>query len=224
MYLFLHGALGAATQFDTFFSQYPEIKSTAISLNFPGHGGLPATESFSLSYLGANIIQYLDDNDIAQTHLFGYSMGGYIALYLAWQYPERIHSVITLNTKLDWTPEVAAKMQSMMDPAKISVKAPQVAAQMAAVHAPGDWTELAAETARFLEVLASGGGLPDAAFSLISAPVVMLRGEKDHVVTAQECERIAALIPHARYAEVPESGHQWEQVQFSAIAGFFSKS
>ncbi len=224
MYLFLHGALGAATQFDTFFSQYPEIKSAAFSLNFPGHGGVPAIQSFSLPYLGTSVVQYMDDNGIAQTHLFGYSMGGYVALYLAWQYPERIQSITTLNTKLDWTPEVVTRMQGMMDPAKISAKAPQVAAQMAAIHAPGDWTQLAAETARFLEVLASGGGLPEAAFPLISAPVVMLRGEKDHVVTAQECERVAALIPHARYAEVPESGHQWEQVQFAELAGVFKKS
>lgn len=224
MYLFLHGALGAATQFDTFFSQYPEIKNIARALNFPGHGGIDATESFSLSYFGSSVISFMDEYSIHKANFFGYSMGGYIALYLAWQYPDRIQSVTTLNTKLDWTPEVVARMQGMMDPAKISAKAPQVAAQMAETHAPGDWTALAADTGRFLEVLASGGGLPDAAFPLISTPVLILRGDKDHIVTAQECERVAALIPHATYKEVSESGHQWEQVRLSEIAGLISKS
>lgn len=224
MHLFLHGALGAANQFDSFFSQYPEIKNTALSLNFPGHGGLHSDQSFSLSYLGESVIRYMDAHDIARCHLFGYSMGGYIALYLAWQYPERIESVTTLNTKLDWTPEVVARMQGMMDPAKILAKAPQVAAQMASTHAPGDWTELAAETGRFLEVLATGGGLPETSFSSISCPVLLLRGDKDHVVTAQECERVTQLMPNAAYLEVAESGHQWEQVRLSEIAGLLNKS
>ncbi len=223
MYLFLHGALGAANQFDTFFSQYPEIRKTSFALNFPGHGGHHSNHSFSLSHLGESVIRYMDEHGIARCHLFGYSMGGYIALYLAWQYPERIESVTTLNTKLDWTPEVVTRMQGMMDPIKILAKAPQVAVQMATTHAPADWTELAAETGRFLEVLATGGGLPDTSFSSILCPVLLLRGEKDHVVTAQECERIIQLIPNGRYQEVPESGHQWEQVRLSEIAGLINK-
>ena len=46
----------------------------------------------------------------------GHSMGGYVALKLALKRPELVDRIITLGTKFNWTPEVAAKEVKMLNP------------------------------------------------------------------------------------------------------------
>ena len=61
---------------------------------------------------------------------------------MTWKYPERVQSVTTYGTKLDWSPEVAAAMSRMFDPEKIEAKAPQLAEALAQAHGPENWKSL----------------------------------------------------------------------------------
>jgi pimeloyl-ACP methyl ester carboxylesterase len=217
MMILLHGALASAAQFDTLRAQLsPDLPVWPI--NLPGHGGLPAESEFSLDAFATAVLAYCDERQIAHLSLFGYSMGGYVALYLAWKYPERVSKVITLNTKLEWNPTVAAQMQGMMDTAKIIAKAPALAAQFEAYHAPEDWQKVAARTGAFMRDLGEGRGLPEAAFSQINCPVTLLRGEKDKVVSVEECQWAQERLPRGYYREIPESGHLLEQVDLGLLA------
>jgi len=70
-----------------------------------GHGATPLRdrplriESFADAVLAA-----MDGANVGPADVFGYSMGGYIALYLAATSPDRVQRVATLATKLAWTP------------------------------------------------------------------------------------------------------------------------
>lgn len=60
-------------------------------MDLPGHGtsvGLPQ-EPYTFEEAACSIIQLLDELQIDQAALVGYSMGGRLALYLALHYPER---------------------------------------------------------------------------------------------------------------------------------------
>jgi esterase/lipase len=81
--LFIHGALASNTQFTQVISLLNE-QFDCHAINLPGHGGelIPAS-GLTFEEFSQAILNYLDKNNIEQTHLFGFSMGGYAGLYFA---------------------------------------------------------------------------------------------------------------------------------------------
>ena len=214
--ILLHGALGSSAQMSAIQSAL-DAERPVYNLDLPGHGGIPAEEPFSMDLFGRALLDLLDTKNIAFADLYGYSMGGYIALWFAWKFPERVRLVKTLGTKLDWTPETAAGMVRMFDPEKIEAKAPQLAQHLATVHAPLDWKLLCRQTSDFLQRLGAGAGIPDDAFSRIGCPVHIGRGDADQVVGMEECEKVAALLPDGHLhvlAGVPHGMERGGEVYF----------
>lgn len=207
--LLLHGALGAGAQFDALKAILPQHLPVHAP-DLPGHGSRAPEEIFSLEMFSNALLQYLDEHKIESAAIFGYSMGGYAALHLAMSRPERIQSIVTYGTKLDWTPEIAARMTGMVDSGKIEAKAPALAAYLSEMHA--DWKMLCAETADFMRLLGNGGGLQERDFAHIPCPVTIIRGEADNVVTEEESRRTAALIPRGNFHSLPEGLHPFEKV------------
>ncbi len=217
--IFLHGALGSAAQFDALQAQMPENQDD-FALNFPGHGGVPANEPFSMRLFANAVLKFLDEKNIAQTDIFGYSMGGYVALWLAWKHPERVRSVTTYGTKLDWNPEVAAGMGRMFDPEKIEAKAPQLAESLSKIHGSEYWKPLCQSTAKFLHDLGNGLGLTSNAFGEIRCPVTIGWGDLDNVVTEAESRQTAEAIPQGRLEILAGGKHLIEQVDAGQLARF----
>ena len=112
--LFLHGAIGAADQLQPIADQL-KIKFHTHLFNFSGHGGKPQTEPFSIPTFAAEVLNYLEEHKITKINIFGYSMGGYVALYLAKHHPEKINTIFTLATKFLWTPAIAQQEIKMLN-------------------------------------------------------------------------------------------------------------
>ena len=209
MILCLHGALGTAAQFDTIRPYFPE-NIPVLAPTLPGHGNEVLDHAYSLSYFAAAVLDILDQAKITQTDIFGYSMGGYLALWLAWKHPTRVRRIVTLNTKLDWTPESAERMGNMFDPEKIVSKVPQLAEALAKTH--DDWRKVAQYSADFVQSLGAGHGLPQEAFQQINCPVFVLRGELDTTVSEAESQEVAAWLPNGQYAAITGGKHALEQL------------
>ena len=85
--ILLHGAIGATDQL------LPLSKSLAAKgfkvhcLCFSGHGTLAFNELFSIEQFAAELYQFIIEKNLLEPDIFGYSMGGYVALYLAVQKP-----------------------------------------------------------------------------------------------------------------------------------------
>jgi pimeloyl-ACP methyl ester carboxylesterase len=209
MILCLHGALGTAAQFDTIRPYFPE-NIPVLAPTLPGHGNEVLDHAYSLSYFAAAVLDILDQAKITQTDIFGYSMGGYLALWLAWKHPTRVRRIVTLNTKLDWTPESAERMGNMFDPEKIVSKVPQLAEALAKTHE--DWRKVAQYSADFVHSLGAGYGLPQEAFQQINCSVLVLRGELDTTVSEAESQEVAAWLPNGQYAAITGGKHALEQL------------
>lgn len=97
---------------------------TVHTLNFSGHGGKSTTDAFSIPLFAQEVLRYLDEQQLSSVAIFGFSMGGYVALYLASQHPERISYVFSLGTKFSWTPEISVREVRMLDVAGIKEKVP----------------------------------------------------------------------------------------------------
>ncbi|MFN0214734.1 MAG: alpha/beta fold hydrolase [Saprospiraceae bacterium] len=223
MNIFLHGALGSAAQMKVLQAQMPENQQN-FALDFPGHGGAPNSEPFSMGLFSNSILRFMDEKNIAQTNIFGYSMGGYVALWFAWKHSDRVQTVTTYGTKLDWTPEVAAGMSRMFDPEKIETKAPQLAESLSKAHGTEHWKPLCHKTANFLQDLGNGLGLPSYAYGEIQCPVTIGWGELDHVVTEAESRQVAEAIPGARFEILAGGKHLIEQVEPANLARFILKN
>jgi len=213
----LPGALGAAPQFDELRAHFAENEAVyAFSLS--GHGNSAPDAPFSMSLFAASLLRFLDDHNLPKVNIFGYSMGGYIALYVAALYPDRVSAVATYGTKLDWSPAVADQMKRMFDPEKIALKAPQLAESLAVLHA--DWQALCRYTADFLVDLGNGQGLQDGMFANITCPVSIGRGTEDHVVGLDESLRVAQMLKFGKLVEIPGGKHQMELVDSNILFKF----
>src|SRR5688572_25311470 len=111
--LLLHGALGSKSQFRDL-SKILEKDFIVHSMDFSGHGGNTLTnEPFSIELFADDILNWQNENQIKKCDIFGYSMGGYSALYLARYHPHKVRRIFTLATKFEWTEDIAAREVKM---------------------------------------------------------------------------------------------------------------
>ena len=217
--LLLHGALGSAAQFDTL-RQELSADRVVFAPGFPGHGGQSTDTEFSIACFAESVLGFLDKHNLPQVDIFGYSMGGYVAYWLARQRPERVGRIITLGTKLAWSPETAAQETAMLNPEKIAAKVPAFAQMLADRHAPADWQVVVRKTADVLHNLGNGAALGPDNFRAIACPVVVGLGEADNMVTREESEQVAAWLPNGRFEVLPGVKHPFEQVDQKMLAGW----
>ncbi|MDX1907931.1 MAG: alpha/beta hydrolase [Bacteroidia bacterium] len=214
--LLLHGALGSAAQMAPLQALFaPDMQ--AHTLNFSGHGGRPAAGPYQIEQFVRDTLAYLDEEGIAVCDIVGYSMGGYVALALAFLAPARVRRIVTLGTKFDWRPETAAAETRMLQPEVVAAKVPRFAALLAERHAPLDWKQVMLETARMLADLGDGGALPRACFELIPHPTLLMLGDRDQMVTLAETQTIADSLPQGHVYQVPDTPHPFEQVDVGRI-------
>src|SRR5687768_6245802 len=99
--LLLHGAIGSSEQLKPLADNLSKDFHVHL-FDFPGHGGKPLPAGFSIQFFAESVVEYLNKNNLLKVSVFGYSMGGYVAMYLAKHYPLLIDHVITLATKFEW--------------------------------------------------------------------------------------------------------------------------
>jgi len=144
-------------------------------------------------------------------------MGGYVALYLAKQHPERIEKIFTLATKFDWTPEGAAKEAAMLNPIVINEKVPKFAASLEQLHG-NKWKDLMYKTADMMLGLGKDPALKDEDFAQITIPVLLSVGDNDAMVTIAETENVQGLILKSKLLVLPDTIHPIDRVNHEALA------
>lgn len=217
--LLLHGALGSTDQF-TGLQKYLIPEFEVFDLNFPGHGGKPFGEAtFSIDGFVTEVVEFLEAQKIQKISIFGYSMGGYVALSLALKHPELVENIFTLGTKMQWNPEIAAREVKMLNPEVIESKVPQFAAALQKRHAPNDWKELLRKTAQLMTGLGNGQAIPLPAFSGITQKIVIGRGSLDNMVSQEESAAVADILPNGTLKIFEGFKHPIEQADPKILAG-----
>lgn len=216
--ILLHGALGAADQMENLRAALaPDFQ--AFTFSFSGHGGLPlGDEPFAIGSFADDLAQFMDAKNLPQADVFGYSMGGYVALEFARRQPARLRRIATLGTKFDWSPDIAARESAMLNPEKWEAKVPQFAQMLAARHAPVDWKMVVKRTADMMLALGGGAALTGAQLAEIQHDVQIMVGDLDNMVSREESERAAANLPNGRFQILPETKHPFEQVDAGLVA------
>ena len=216
--ILLHGALGSANQLQHLANAL-EADFAVHLFNFSGHGGRPIPLiGLNFDVFMQDILEYMDSQNINQAAFFGYSMGGYAALYLAKHYPDRVAQVLTLGTKFDWTPETALKETRMLDADKISEKVPAFAAQLEKTHQPTDWKLLLKATAAMMIGLGDNPALSKDDLIAITQPVTIGVGDRDHTAGLDGSIFAYRALPNANLWVLPNTPHPLDKVSVNAIA------
>ena len=220
----LHGALGAAPQLDRLHRALADhVRAPIHVLEFPGHGVTPPAPADADGFRMERLVDWLgaalDARGVERAVLFGYSMGGYAALLLAGAQPERVAAVVTLGTKLDWTPAGAAREAARLDPAVLRAKVPAFADVLAARHAgAGGWEAVLAHTAALLVALGERPLLDAGALAGVGVPVRILVGDRDATLPVPECVDAVRSLPRGELGVLPGTPHPLEQVDVGRLA------
>lgn len=216
--LLLHGAIGAKSQFDGL-GKALEGRYKIHTINFSGHGGVAMSEEFSIEQFADDVLTYLDANSISQIDIFGYSMGGYVALYLAKINPQRIGNIFTLATKFEWTPQIAERETKMLNADKIAEKIPAFAKELENRHKPNDWKIVLSQTAQMMIGLGNCNSLSSDDFKNIQNRVRVAIGDKDIMVTLEETIAVYRNLPQATLVVFANTQHPIEKVSVERLSG-----
>ena len=216
--LLLHGAIGASSQL------YPlEERLSAgynvYTLDFTGHGGKQLADTpFSMEFFAEDVLQFMKQEKLDKVSIFGYSMGGYVGMYLAKHHPDKIGKLITLATKYHWDEAIAAKEVQMLNPEKIEEKIPAFAQALMERHAPDDWKQVLEKTREMMIALGNDNTLKPEDYSSITTPALILIGDHDKMVTLEETIAVYRSLPNGQMGILPNTQHPIEQVDTNLLS------
>ena len=225
--LLLHGALGARDTLRPIADALGPLVPAGTRVHaheFAGHGATPDPDAapdapYDVARMAAGVLDAMDRGGMERATVFGYSMGGYVALLLAAEHPARVRGVATLATKLAWTPEGAARETSRLDAATIRAKVPRFADALAARHASGGgWETVLARTAAMMHAIAARPPVTPDVLAAVACPARVCVGDRDATVTLEECVAAMRALPRGELAVLPATGHPLEHADPVRVA------
>jgi pimeloyl-ACP methyl ester carboxylesterase len=215
--LLLHGALGSKEQVlplaDKLSHEYD-----VHTFDFSGHGmKSSATHEFGIESMANELEIYINQYKISKPIVFGYSMGGYVALYHAFKYPNKIQKIITLATKFDWTPENAERESGQLDVEMMKLKIPEFVNALKLKHG-NHWEQVVSKTAKMMQALGKMKPLDDKTLALIYTETLILIGDKDKMVSVAESQNATENLPNGALKILKDTPHPFERVDFFKLS------
>jgi len=211
----LHGALGAEDQFEGLKQKMKAHGRKVHSINFSGHGQRPHKNSFGIDVFANDLHEYLDREQLRSVDIFGYSMGGYVALWYATQFSTRVRSIVTLGTRFDWSFESAQQEVRKLHADKILEKIPAFARLLETRH--GDWRKLLECTAHMMLRLGENPLLTETNLGTIQIPVLIGLGDMDDMVDPAFSEKMAKALPQGIFKILMNTPHPIEKVDMEML-------
>lgn len=219
--ILLHGALCDATMFKEFGSHL-EKDFEIFSVSFSGHGKKEFTiADFSIQLFADELEQFIIEKKLNPATIFGYSMGGYVALWLARFKPSLVKSVFTLATKLIWNAEIAERECKMLSADKMEEKIPVYAALLKERHG-ADWKKTVKQMAALITNLGLHH-LINSDFKNIKAHVHLAIGDMDNMVTQEETTNVQSLISGSTFSVLDNTQHAFEKTDVTLLVEALKK-
>lgn len=216
--ILLHGALGHSDLFK-YYQEKLSIYFNIYTPLFSGHGNVDLDETgITIEKYTQELAEFIEQEKLNNVHIFGHSMGGYIALYCASQNPGKINSIMTLGTKFNWTEEQALKESKMLNPDIIIEKIPKYA-ELLELHHGTKWKKLLPAIAKMMVSLGENPPLKGPVLAAINIPVQIMVGDQDHMVSIEESVEVFKILPNAKLAVLPDTKHSMEKVRPDLLLG-----
>ncbi|MGH3406180.1 MAG: alpha/beta fold hydrolase [Streptosporangiaceae bacterium] len=181
----------------------------------PGHGRTPdAGRPLRYELLADDLAALLDHLGLARADVFGYSLGGAVAVQLAIRHPARVRRLVAMSVTYDTAglhPEFAAADAGASDEAISQLRdSPYHRAYQDVAADPREWDTL---VARVLELDRQPQHWPARQIEALTAPVMLVVADNDIVRLEHAVDMVRLLgggiagdlhgLPAARLAVIP---------------------
>ncbi len=203
--------------------QVPEFSRChrVLTVDLRGHGqSAKPRRAYAIGDLAADVAGLLDHLGAETAHVVGLSHGGTVALRIALDFPNRIRSLVLVNTfaRFQSTGPAGAMRLLRRSAHLLAGRMEQVGVEVAYGLFPNPDQSLQRE-ATILRI--RGDDRRDYLLALralgrfdvrrhlgqITAPTLVIVGDRDRTVSIRAGELLARRIPGARLAVIPDSGH-----------------
>lgn len=213
----VHGLGGRSEDWANLMPQLVRDHHRVYALDLPGYGrsDWPPNAAYSIPQLSAAVEAFLDNRHLAQTDLAGWSMGGWVAMRVALDQPQRIRRLVIFDsagTRFTFTwdtalfePDTATKLTALDN----------LLMPAAAPHVPGfiqrdifrfvgkhGWV-----VRRNMESMLTGGDLLDGKLGALKMPMLIVWGKQDHVIPVSAGAAIHDAVPQSEFVVVDGCGH-----------------
>ena len=202
----LHGAAGATMLETEPLTRHLEPHFRVLALDFAGHGASGSYDDVVLSvdFLADNIRGVLDFYGLEQVHVFGFSIGGFVALRFALMHPKRVGKLAVHGANVDWNDELATTMNARLNATLLASRYPAIAQRLDEFHT--DWQRLFARVNRMIT------GLPihkqtQHALHRIDHPTLVSAVDEDDLLPLGVPFSLHRALPHSTLAILPGTHH-----------------
>jgi|ERR1017187_8702264 pimeloyl-ACP methyl ester carboxylesterase len=195
--ILLHGSNGAGAEMLPL-AEAMRPHASVETPNLLGHGGRPLPQRLTVREMADDVIAYMDERNIARAFLFGYSFGGYIALYLARHYAERLLGVGTLAVKYVFDEATVKHFTYLADPERLRRPGNRRPAELIKIHYPQDWAALTILNRNLFMDLGANPVLTEEDLRAIALPALILSSDRDQIVPLRETLALGQLVGGSR--------------------------
>ena len=137
----LHGAAGCTHMETLPLARRLTDTRRVLALDFAGHGQSDAFVdlTFAPECFVDNVTAVVNHFDLEQTDVFGFSLGGFIALSFAANYPNRVRKLAVHATNLFWDAGLEDRMLGRLDVETIKNERPELARYLTDMHGVEKW-------------------------------------------------------------------------------------
>ena len=226
--LLLHGFTGSKLDFHDQLQWFTD-RYRVLAPDNRGHGessNLGRADAYSLDILVEDLAGYLDALDVNRCHLLGHSMGGMVAMRFALRHPQRLASLILMDTAAEpltifpqaLREQLATEVRANGCASRINVmrELPMGDAQARGRDYLGDdehWRRIELKLSQMdpeawialgNDMSQQTAVLPD--LGAIEVPTTIIVGEHD-VPFVEPSSQMAKTIPNARLVTIPLAAH-----------------
>jgi 3-oxoadipate enol-lactonase len=221
--IFLHGiggnCLNWIEQIKFFSSHHQAVAWDARGyLNSADYAGPCRFEDMS-----DDLVRLLNYLEVESAHFIGLSMGGRVLMDFGYRYPARVRSLVIaaafpsfgeVLTPTQRQAYLRLRKEPLLAGKTFKDLAPQLVAALVGPNASDEvkrklWDSIVSlRRSSYLKVLEATVDFDRRhEITLIRAATLLMYGECDHIVTPEQGRTVLALMPTARFLEVPKSGH-----------------
>ncbi|HEY9745666.1 MAG TPA: alpha/beta fold hydrolase [Oculatellaceae cyanobacterium] len=211
--IFLHG-ITASSRAWSLVVPYLSGQYRLYCLDFRGHGDSDKPrDGYTIQALAEDVIEFMDGKEIAQAHVVGHSLGGFVCQYLAVHWPERVKSVALIATALKvWRNRVTHQVEEATQPVPLVSKLASEEPKSSPLN-PTFLKYLVREALRIpIRVWRQGiRRVFDEDFSetlkAVRRPALIIWGRRDPLFDRASQTLLRAALPHAVIKIYENAGH-----------------
>lgn len=210
--LLIHGGTATADMWQPYLAAFTEYYRV-ITPDTRGHGrSNNPTGTMSYRLLADDMAAFVQALNLHKPLIAGYSDGGQIALEIGMRYPDLPQALIVGGAWFKFTPtyraflrDVVGDEQSLeIDTVRFARDQPDWAAWLQQTYGPDDWRRLLSE---IKPMWATPLNYTPDDFAQVTAPTLVLLGDRDGITILEEAVEMYGLLPTAELAVIPGADH-----------------